>query len=212
MNNNLPPFGESMKWLLSVPSIVAGALSATASMIVWRFEWGDPGDILLIGFPILWIPLFGLLLFVFYNRVVNTKVENWTGIDLNRNGAVGNRVFDNDVPMTNYGNVPVPQNWAGFPVTEKQMLEVAYGMLADRKTLSERNFAGGGRPLSVEQFRRLQPKLVERGWFEWKSDKDNRQGADITPEGERMLWKLLDKHGLIAHSTPLLEEEVSKDL
>lgn len=68
---------------------------------------------------------------------------------------------------------------------------LAGGVLAGRP-LSEREWTGGGRLLSLGEFRDLRGELLERGLARWVSEKDRRQGTELTVAG-RAVFRRLEK-------------------
>jgi len=68
---------------------------------------------------------------------------------------------------------------------------LAGGVLVGRP-LSEREWTGGGRLLSLGEFRGLRGELLERGLARWVSEKDRRQGVELTAAG-RAVFRRLEK-------------------
>jgi hypothetical protein len=61
------------------------------------------------------------------------------------------------------------------------------GMLNDGRTFSEKEWCGAGRPFSVNGFRELRSEMIRRGLLARKSEKDHRQGYELTEDGKAVL-------------------------
>lgn len=72
-----------------------------------------------------------------------------------------------------------------LPATDEQMSALADG-LAHGKPLTEREWAGKGKPFSSRGFRELHVVMVKRGLLQPKSDKDLRRGYDLTEAGRAL--------------------------
>jgi len=88
-------------------------------------------------------------------------------------------------------------------VTQEQLVELAQGLL-DGIPFTEREWTGRGRPFSSGQggsFRKLRSDWLKQGLLDVVSDKDNRQGFDLTESG----WAFCVKTAGITPLSPSTE-------
>lgn len=72
-----------------------------------------------------------------------------------------------------------------LPATEEQMGRLAEG-LERGLPFTEREWAGAGRPFSSAEFRELRGELIKRELIRLRSEKDPRQGFELTEEGRQV--------------------------
>ena len=73
-----------------------------------------------------------------------------------------------------------------LPCTEKQLEALAVGLKNGRK-FSEKEWAGPGRPFSIDGFRELKTVMLKRGLLVQKNEKDARQGYILTEAGQALI-------------------------
>lgn len=112
-----------------------------------------------------------------------------------------NQDFNND---THIGEVPTPKirvqldeltkqghiqqsQMFELPCTEQQLKALAVGILEHRKTLAEKEWTGGGKPFSINEFRAIRTEMIKRGMIVPASSKSERQGFVFTRAGEAVL-------------------------
>lgn len=74
-------------------------------------------------------------------------------------------------------------------VPPSAVAEFARGLLAGREFTS-REWTGRGKLLSRRQFNLLRTEMLLQEWAEWESDKDPRQGVNLTEDGLEALEQL----------------------
>lgn len=75
---------------------------------------------------------------------------------------------------------------AEFTITESQLSELAAGLL-DGKPLSEREWTGEGKPLSIGQFRQFRAECIKRKLIQLVNPKAPTQGFELTRTGRAMM-------------------------
>lgn len=121
-----------------------------------------------------------------------TDVERLTGMDLNRDGNIGEPAPEVRVVIDRIKeNGHFEQSRTSLPASQEQMQSLAQGILEYHLPFTVREWTGRGRPFSVEQFNRLRGELMRRGLIEAASEKDARRGFVFTPEGEQVLQGFL---------------------
>jgi hypothetical protein len=120
-----------------------------------------------------------------------TSLERATGIDINQDGVIGDvvespsHVVRVDLRATTPdGNYQATRTI--LPIDENALCILADGLLSG-KSLSEREWTGYDRPLSVSTFRDLRQVLIERKWIEQVNSKDTRQGYRLTRPGKAVM-------------------------
>jgi hypothetical protein len=73
-----------------------------------------------------------------------------------------------------------------LPCTESQLESLAVGLKKGRK-FSEKEWAGPGRPFSIDGFRELKTVMLKRGLIAQKNPKDARQGFILTEAGQALI-------------------------
>jgi len=118
-----------------------------------------------------------------------TTLESYTGIDLNGDGNIEqptqekNQVHTIRVDLrtvTQDGHYQV--NRADLPITQAQMITLAQGLIAG-KPLTEREWAGAGKPFSCDQVRELKKLFRAHGILELVNPQAPQQGDRLTKAG-----------------------------
>ena len=73
-----------------------------------------------------------------------------------------------------------------LPCKESQLEALAIGLKNGRK-FSEKEWAGPGRPFSIDGFRELKTVMLTRGLIAQKNPKDARQGFILTEAGQALI-------------------------
>lgn len=129
-----------------------------------------------------------------------TKLELLTGLDLNRDGAIGEaKPAPSSEPQTvkvTLNRISQDGHFSGeyfdLPGTMDQMKLLADGLL-NGTPFTEREWAGAGKPYSAAGFRDLRKEFVRRGLIELASEKDARQGYVLTDDGSQFMADILEK-------------------
>ena len=153
----------ALRWSVGVPAVAA----ALALFLVWFWR-------LMKWESLLW------------------ATERITGIDLDRDGAVGEpgrrtvqlEIVRPDQPgMFQYLNMP-EELFAKLP-------EVANRLINSGTPFSQSAMTGKGRPLSRNEFNELRDLLVARGAAQWRDEDNPTRGVDLTPYGKAVMRKLI---------------------
>ena len=131
-----------------------------------------------------------------------TQLETFLNMDLNRDNVIGEAPkaeqfvirLDEITPDRHYRSRTMVSE-----ISKEKLTIVARGLL-NGIPFTERRWTGDGKPLSVNEFRALRSTWIKHGFIEVVSDKDHRQGFDLTEQG----WAVLEK---IAGPMTELEEE-----
>jgi hypothetical protein len=182
-------------WLPFLQAGMSGVITCLVVVITFstlrvRSAWSWGGVLGAIAWGFTWLSLqrhwFSL-----------TSLEQITGVDLNKDGFIGtppapvqspDRFVNVRLSETSQGNLHI-LNFQ-LPATSEQLQCLAEG-LSMGTTLSERNWTGQGRPFSIEQYRKLRLELQKRGLVKPTSDKDGRQGYELTEAGEAFVLECL---------------------
>lgn len=179
--------GAWLPWMQSVMTgFVLGLIALGLSYVMRaRSPWSWAIVIGGLGWVLSWLVLqwhwFGL-----------TRLESWSGLDLNHDGRIGDELHHEPVEVrvkverVNDGGT-YQELIYNLPGTIEQLTALAEGLLIGDMSLSERAWTGSGNPFSVSEFRSLRSELIRRGLVELASDKDARQGFILTVEGRECL-------------------------
>ena len=167
---------------------------ATLVIGIWA-RWREPWMPALI----IWILATGATWMILQrNWVRMSTMEMLTGLDLNRDGVVGEPVRPEPVRsipfqmnrVTEKGHVVAGERFE-LPATEEQLVALADG-LNNGMGFTVREWCGAGRPFSVSEFSCLRSEMLKRGLLRQKSDKDPRAGGyELTDEGRALLEHVL---------------------
>lgn len=122
-----------------------------------------------------------------------TTIENFIGVDLNRDGVIG----DDDQPeaeeeapqvirvqlVKDNGHV---SDMIDLPASRDQLSALANG-LHNGLPFSEKFWTGKGKPFSTNQFRNLRDVMMKRELAEYVNDEDPRAGIRLTEAGAAVL-------------------------
>jgi len=78
-----------------------------------------------------------------------------------------------------------------LPGQPRQLEELAKGLLDQGAPFAQRRWTGKGKPFSIDQFNALRDEMLRRGLAYYVSEKDPRQGCDLTRVGKQVLRKYL---------------------
>lgn len=118
------------------------------------------------------------------------KLESMTGIDLDHDGKVGEPTAkQHSIHVDLHETTPDGSyhgQSANFVIDEAKLATLARGLLGNRP-LTEREWAGNGKLLSVDQFRAMRSELLKRHLIVPKNIKDARQGFELTKSGRAVM-------------------------
>ena len=112
-----------------------------------------------------------------------TNIEKFTGLDLDNNKIVGE---PKQIHVTVTDEKTQTQTIARLPATERQMQQLARGLLAG-DSFSVRNWTGSGKPFSINEFSALREELITRGLLAEANSKDPRQGFVLNAAGRAVM-------------------------
>lgn len=116
------------------------------------------------------------------------RLERLTGLDLNKDGQIGGESFP---PRVHSVRVNVHQETdsgypqmqsVDFPISEETLRTLAEGLL-NGMPFSEREWAGAGKPFSINEFRTARSEMLKRGLLALANPKAPQQGFVLTRAG-----------------------------
>lgn len=123
---------------------------------------------------------------------LTNRIEKLTNTDLNGDGKIGGK--EPETIRINLNRVSDGKNgpsWSqssmDLPLSKEQLVTLARGMNGGMP-FSERVWAGPGKPFSSNEFRMLRNIMIRRGLIRLISEKDPRQGFELTEEG----WSVME--------------------
>ena len=166
---------------------------ATAG-IIYAFDGIDYlKPMVLVGgavFVVMWV--------ILARRWMVLTAERLTGIDINQDSHIGPppparsvRVQIDNVEANGHIRQSQMFDFTGF-ADEEQLVAFAHGMLEENKTMAEREWAGPGKPFSIDQYRPFRSELIRRGLARAANSKSNNHGYELTLVGEKVMQKLID--------------------
>jgi hypothetical protein len=191
---------EAGAWLPFAMATLTGLIFGVVSLALaslWRarhpWNWGISVSVIAMGFT--WLQLirhwFSL-----------TALEEVTGLDLNRDGVVGEpekQAFEDNprVIKVHLDETKQDGHWQQtrfeLHATDDQMRLLAEGMLELERPFTVREWCGAGRPFSGEEFARLRSEMIRNGLIEQASEKDPRRGYLLTKAGTALLADYLEE-------------------
>jgi len=120
-------------------------------------------------------------LLFFKDRKLLWRAEEALGLDLNRDGKVGEpemvrgEITDKDKRQITRVEFPFPND---------RLRAVAGAVLRDGATFSRRGLSD---VITENQFRTLQQEFLKRGLCYWKNAESEQQGVDLSPGGRAFL-------------------------
>lgn len=124
---------------------------------------------------------------IYRERKFVERVEEATGLDLNRDGHVGQpaRRVRLEVSEDNGRH----ESYLDLPVDLDKLVPFARGVLAGRPT-SEREWTGSDGLLDQGQYRELRDELLLLGLSRWNNEAHKNQGWALTRKGEAVFREL----------------------
>jgi|CXWL01.1.fsa_nt_gi hypothetical protein len=186
-------------WVPLAQALITGALVTlvlilfTASLNVrgW-FTWSAGGGL---------VTVVGVWIYSMRHWFNLTKLEMWTGLDLNQDGNIGDAP---PVPSSEPQFVKVTLNristdghfsgeYFDLPGTMAQLKMLADGLL-NGVPFTTREWTGDKKPYSSDGFQKLRKEMLRRGLVELASEKDSRQGYVLTDEGSQFMANILENN------------------
>ena len=172
-----------------------------AMALTWR--WRNPWSWAVITGALAWGFTWWQLVTHWFSL---TKLEEVTGLDLNRDGVIGEpeegwtpsapTTEDNPrVIQVHLNEVKEGGHWQQvrfeLHATDEQMMMLAEGLLELERPFTVREWCGAGRPFSGEQFARLRAEMLQNELLVLASEKDPRRGYVLTKAGMALLTDFL---------------------
>jgi len=142
-------------------------------------NWYDPFIAAGAGFAVIATGVWGVLTFL--DRKGLASLERPLGIDLNRDGRIGEpewvrgEVTDEDKRQITRVEFPFPND---------RLRAVAQAILRGGAAFSRRGLSN---VISESQFHTLQKEFLKRGLCYWKNPESEQQGVDLSPGGRAFL-------------------------
>ena len=126
-----------------------------------------------------------------------TQLERMMGVDLNGDGVI-ERTPSKEPRVVKVQVTHVKDNGSlqvdliGLPCTDVQLRQLAEGLLGGMR-FTEAEWCGNGKPFSVAELKLLRQVMVSRGLLRQRSEKDSRQGFDLTDAGVAVMQGALSE-------------------
>ena len=126
------------------------------------------------------------------------SLEQWTKLDLNRDGQIGRLPAVDAMPETKKLTVTVRDvrdgmflhmNHYELPVSEEQLRAFAVGV-GQGLSLAEANWIGPAHPFTRDEYRAFRGELSRRGWVELSNHKSANQGFQMTRAGQAVMREI----------------------
>lgn len=169
--------------------ITSGLLAFAVLILSWVFEWSDGWKAALVIFGVM--PFFSWLFL--QRRWLLLTAERVMQRDLNGDGVVESANSQRAEPrlvkvqvshIKEGGNLQV--DLIGLPCTDSQLRRLAEGLL-NGVPFTEGAWSGNGKPFSVAELKLLRTVMLTRELIKMRSDKDARQGYELTEDGKAVM-------------------------
>lgn len=114
------------------------------------------------------------------------KLEDVTGMDLNRDGEIGRPVEPVRVELV--GDNGRSTKFIDLPAKEDQLVQLGTGLLQGTP-FSEMNWTGRGAAFSKNEFRDIRNEMIRRGLLRWINPNARAQGLELTYPGRAVMTK-----------------------
>lgn len=197
VTSNPKPYGvDSVKdgWIAPIlQAFTTGLLTGLALAAVdWGLGLGLGWRVALSAVPVVW-----LLAWLASLRGWRNRLERLTGLDLDRNGYVGEpepeaepqppqrlevKLYTNGGRNMEVIDLPGPDLLPTF----------ARGLLEYNKPLTQTAWTGSAGPYSRSQFDELRNELIHRGLARWKNPAAPAQGCELSPAGRAVMRRIIE--------------------
>ena len=181
-------------WLPFVVSLITGFIFGLVALVLaWQFRARSP----LTWASVTAVLAMGLTWYQHQQHWFSlTKLEEVTGLDINRDGVVGDPA---QLPPERKVHVSLEEidseggnhtRYFDLP-NESRMEELAIGLMIQHRPFTHREWSGAQGIFSDAEFRDLRRLLLQRGLIKPASEKDARQGFMLTLAGRKVLEQFL---------------------
>lgn len=183
-----------MVGISGITGLLGGVL---AFFIALAFELPKSWWYLFIGGTFSTLIMWGLILFVFFFKLIFPQLKFMIGVDLNHNGIPDK--YEQAVSVLQMNYVDQDGNYTGkmqkfeIPASPEQLRELAIGTFNLKRPFALREWAGSGKPFSDLQFRKLQDTFANDHYkfIILKNDASPNQGYMWTHKGLAALQQYL---------------------
>ena len=169
--------------------ITSGLLAFGVLILSLVLEWSNGWKVALVIFGVM--PFFSWLFL--QRRWLLLTAERVIQRDLNGDGVIESANRQRTEPrlvkvqvshIKEGGSLQV--NLIGLPCTDNQLRKLAQGLL-NGIPFTEGAWAGNGKPFSVAELKLLRTVMLTRELIKPRSDKDSRQGYELTDDGKAVM-------------------------
>ena len=178
-----------------ITGILVG-LTVLASMIYYRVSDG-PFFALIAGLVV----ATGTWLFSIRHWFNLTVLENYTGLDIDNDGVVGDpessepvavRPVRVDIEERDHQGRHVGTTRATFP-NEWRMIQLAEHIIINKGTFSEPALCGKGKILTPKEYQEIKTEMLARGMLVARNPREPKQGYEVTRAGLAVMRDMLDR-------------------
>lgn len=136
-----------------------------------------------------------------------STVEDITGLDINRDGAIG------PPPVTITVQNPDSQHLRRIPdiCTEDQLRRFIHGVLIEKRTLAVAQWVGRGRPFSRTEYDAFMAQCHRADIVRWKDPAEPNQGRELTAYGRNLLTQAAGQLGMQGGRDMLMHAYTQED-
>lgn len=164
--------------------ISAGIVGGGIMALAWLFEASEPWKWGLVT------ACLTLAVIWFFNQrhwLNLTKLEEWTGIELDGNPGIGEPPPVVRIDLTRKVGSTRQTQFLEIPCSPEQLKALAVGIVNRRQPFAGRVWSGKGKTFSDGEFRELRSYLIKKDLITQASNKDERGGYVFTRDGIQML-------------------------
>jgi len=174
--------------------ITSGLLAFAVLILSWVFEWSDGWKAALVIFGVMpffsWLFLQRRWLLLTAERVMQRDLNGDGVIESGASGRAEPRVVKVQVThIKDQGSLEIAN--IALPCTDSQLRKLAEGLL-NGIPFTEGAWTGNGKPFSVAEMKLLRTVMLTRELIKMRSEKDSRQGYELTEDGKAVMQGAID--------------------
>ena len=137
---------------------------------------------------VLGVVTFGAMWFTLTRRWMSlTRLEQMTGMDINRDGIVGNEKVEAEAPRFVKVQISQVKDNGHYQadivqLPEAQLEKLVRALRAD-VPFAESAMAGKGKAFSVPEYRKFLHEMIKRGLARYRNEAAPKQGVELTDQG-----------------------------